>query len=97
MRSDYTLVGNGMNEGTSDNVRPSDRVVAAVAEREGVNPTDLHQPLDSVVDPEALNDIFADRLDGKRRPGGRVVFEYYGYTVTVEDEGEVTVEPASQG
>jgi hypothetical protein len=85
-----------MNEGTSDNLQPSERVVAAVAEREGVDPTDLHQPLDTVVDPEALDDLFADRLGGKCRHGGRVVFRYYGYHITVEDEGDVTLEPAPE-
>lgn len=85
-----------MTEGKMDELEPSDHVITAVAEREGVDPTELHQPLDDVIDPEALNAIFSDRMDGGRRDGGRVVFEYVGYVVTVETDGSVSLEPVQE-
>ena len=87
-----TKESNAMTVGDSNETRPSDRVVAAVAEREGTDPTELTQPLDEVIDPEALNHLFADRTSGGQRPGGRVIFWYYGYTVTVDDDGTVSLE-----
>lgn len=62
----------------------SEAVVAAVAEREGVDPVELPR-LFEAVDPDALDAIFADG-----RPG-RVSFQYAGYDVTVCGSDQVTV------
>lgn len=62
-------------------------VVTAIADQEGIDPTDLDPPLYEVVDPEALNRLFADTT-------GRVSFEYHGYLVTVDAEGSVTLTDA---
>lgn len=62
----------------------SEAVVAAVAEREGVDPVELPRLFESV-DPDALDAIFADG-----RPG-RVSFQYAGYDVTVCGTDQVTV------
>lgn len=54
----------------------TEKVITAVAEREGVDEQDLRQPLYDVVDPDALDNIF-------RNGAGRVTFEYLGYDVVV--------------
>lgn len=66
-------------------------VVEAVATREGVPVSDL-PPLAEVVDPDALDGLFAPSLGGTTRLGGRVTFEYCGYHVVVNASGDVTVE-----
>jgi hypothetical protein len=77
-----------------DESSPSELVIEAVAEREGVSPTELSRPLNEVVDPEALDALFEPQPNGRPRSDGRVEFEYYGYTVTVDVDGTVTVEDA---
>lgn len=71
-------------------------IIAAVAEREGVDPTDIEPPeyeaLYEVLDPEALDALFAPRQNGAERASGRVEFRYCGYDVTVTDGGEVSIE-----
>jgi hypothetical protein len=57
-------------------------VVTAVADAEGVDPTELTQPLYDAVDPEALDTVF-------RRSDGWITFEYYGYVITVDAGGTV--------
>lgn len=66
-------------------------VVEAVAAREGSDEDDL-PPLDDVLDADALDALFATRPGGDPRRGGRVVFTYCDYTVTVEDDARVRVE-----
>lgn len=57
-------------------------VATAVADREGVDPTELEPPLFDVVDVDALDSVFhADT--------GTVSFEYAGYQVTVDNEATV--------
>lgn len=69
----------------------SQTVVEAVAEAEGVPPVELKSPLYDVIDPDALDQVFAERLtDG--RMSGRVTFSYNGYEVTVCGDGYVSVE-----
>ena len=70
----------------------SERVIEAVAEREGVAPTELARPLSDVIDPEALDTLFEPQPDGRPRGEGRVEFEYYGYMVVVDTGGSVTLE-----
>lgn len=71
-------------------------IIAAVAEREGVDPTEVEPPeyeaLYEVLDPEALDALFAPRQNGTERAAGRVEFEYCGYDITVTDGGEVSLE-----
>ncbi|WP_436931461.1 HalOD1 output domain-containing protein [Halosimplex halobium] len=73
---------------------PSAAVVRRVADREGVDPGELATPLYSVVDPEALDALFrpgdADALAAR----GAVHFEYLGYEVRVDADGDVAVTPA---
>ena len=73
----------------SDNVSQS--VVETVAKAEGVSPTELTPPLYEVVDPDALDQLFAAASVGS---GPEVAFPYKGYEVTVDGNGVVSVESA---
>lgn len=70
-------------------------VIAAVAEREGIDPVDLEPPeydaLYEVVNPEALDSLFGTRENGRQRPTGRVEFPFCGYHVVVTSDGEIEV------
>lgn len=69
----------------------SQLVVEAVADAEGVDPLELSSPLYEVIDPDALDQVFAvTSTDGRR--DGQVTLSYNGYEVTVCGDGYVTVE-----
>lgn len=82
-------------DASSHRTVPSQAVVRAVAEREGIPPEELvppeYEPLHAVVDPDALDGLFAARPAGRERPGGSVSFSYCGYDVTVEADGTVRI------
>lgn len=69
----------------------SEKLFEAVADYEGVDPVDLTPPLYEVVDPDALDQIFATTPTTGRMEG-RVTFSYNGYEVTVCGDGDVSVE-----
>lgn len=60
-------------------------VVERVAAEEGVEPTELSEPLYSVIDTESLENLF-------RADTGSVRFRYYGYEVSVSHSGIVSLE-----
>ncbi|AGB17527.1 hypothetical protein Halru_2957 [Halovivax ruber XH-70] len=68
---------------------PSLRVVEAVAEADGVDPAMLDPPLYEVLDPEALDRLFAPTPTDPSR--GTVRFDYRGHEVTVRADGTVDV------
>lgn len=74
----------------------STRVVLAVAERRGVEPTTLPS-LHDVLDPGALDDLFDPRANGAGRNGSSydLQFSYAGCDVHVHD-GDVTVRECSR-
>ncbi|WP_306057808.1 HalOD1 output domain-containing protein [Natronococcus wangiae] len=76
------------------------KVITAVAEREGVEPTEIEPPeynaLYEVVNPEALDSLFAPRENGAHRTAGRIEFDYCGYHITVTSDGEVDVSDRDQ-
>lgn len=78
-----------------DHTRPvSQRAIEAVAAETGTSPTDL-EPLYSVVDPDALDDLFhydPSVVDGS---GGHVAFNFAGCRVQIFQDG--TVETSSRG
>lgn len=41
-------------------------------------------PINDIIDPEALCDLFATRPDGRTRVGGRISFRLDGYRVDVD-------------
>ncbi len=69
-------------------------VIAAVAEQEGVDPMDIEPPeydaLYDVINPEALDSLFAQREDGSKRADGRVEFPFCGYQIVVDSDGGVS-------
>jgi hypothetical protein len=71
--------------------RLSLHVVEAVAESEGVDPTDLSYPLDDAVDTDALDVLFRPTPSGEPR-SGTVSFEYHGYAVFVSSDGTVRLD-----
>lgn len=71
----------------------SHRVVSAVAEREGVEPAELRPPLFEVVDPDALDAMFA-RSDAENVA---VEFTYLGYEVVVSQSGGVRLSRRPDG
>ncbi len=66
------------------------QVVEKIAETEGTDPIELHPPLHSAVDVDALQHLF-DSMPEESHPG-RVSFEYQGYTVQVVADETVQVE-----
>jgi hypothetical protein len=67
-------------------------VVDSVADALGVSPLELETPLYQVIDPDALNDLFAPTPTTEREPS-RVSFTYAECEVTVQGRGEVVVQP----
>lgn len=68
----------------------TDRVISAVSEATGTAPTEL-DPLNDVIDPDALDALFATDGLGPSRPPTRVEFGYGGQTVVVTRDGSVEV------
>jgi hypothetical protein len=60
----------------------STRVLETVAEREGVETTDLPSRLYDVVDPDALDSVFTADV-------GHLTFPYCGYRITVHADGRI--------
>ena len=71
----------------------STRVLTTVADANECTPDDL-DTLYNVINPEALDELFAPRADGTTRSQGSVSFQYAGYWVTVSSDGVVELEPS---
>lgn len=69
----------------------SQLVVVEVADHLGVNPVEMEPSLFDVIEPEALDNLFAPKPDGDKRPGGKVIFPFQGYMVTVTSDGNVSL------
>jgi hypothetical protein len=80
-----------VNHHETSDIELSVTVVHTVLEATGKEPTDVN--LNSVVQPDALNRIFAPKHDGTPRDGGTLEFELAGCHVTVDGDGEVRVDP----
>ncbi|PCR90189.1 HalOD1 output domain-containing protein [Natrinema ejinorense] len=79
-------------------VPPSQAIIEAVAEREGVDVTEIeppaYDPLFTVVNPEALDELF-DTTTGTAS-NAVVELEYEGYEIVVRSHGDVDVfDPSS--
>lgn len=64
----------------------STKIIEAIADLEGVDPTELREPLYGAIDPEAL-DVLVGSGDVS------VTFTYHGYEVTVANGHEPEIEP----
>lgn len=69
--------------------KPSLRVLEEIADAEDVTPADLEPPLNDVVDPAALDQLFEPTTTDDSTRGGRVSFEYRGYDVTIASDDTV--------
>lgn len=58
-------------------------VASAVATVSSSSVTEIG-PINEIVDPEALCELFATRPDGRRRAGGRISFRLDGYRIVVD-------------
>ena len=65
-----------------------DQILTAIAESDG-RPMEELDPLYDVIDPEALETLFAPKASGSPRPVGKVSFRYMGYRVTVSSNGAI--------
>jgi hypothetical protein len=68
---------------------PLTEVVEAIAQREGIEPTELPESISAIVDPEAVETVLQSGSATMR-------FEYLGYDVTVRHSDEITVELNSE-
>ena len=68
----------------------TETIVDEVAESTNTDPLEL-DPLHNVIDVDALEDLFAPKLDEQPRSGGTIVFIYGGCTVIVRGSDQVTV------
>lgn len=68
------------------------RIVTKVAQREGVDPTDIKPTLNEVVDIEALEALSTNTESRSIDPYPLVEFLYHGYAVTVNGDGSVQVD-----
>ncbi|WP_255167998.1 HalOD1 output domain-containing protein [Natrononativus amylolyticus] len=67
----------------------SQKIVEAIAEAEETEPIELTPPLYEVIDPEALENLFANN-----QTLGKVVFNYNSCEVTVFSDGYISVKKA---
>lgn len=75
----------------------SETVVERVAEALDESPTTLDPPLNDVIDPEALDRIFATRAAGTGEAEARLTFVFAGCRVVVDGSGAVEVTPRDEG
>lgn len=76
-----------MEDGTS----LSTTIVSALAQVEGVDATELGFALHDYFDTDALDALFAPKLNGMSREGGRLTFTLPDYSVTVHSDGHVVI------
>lgn len=62
------------------------RIVREVAEKKGVDAMDLQPPLYDAINPDAMDALFGGS-------DGELTFEYCGYSVSIDSDREVSVDP----
>lgn len=87
--------GGNANDTSVEGV-PSQTVIEMVAREEGVSPEKLRPPeyesLYEVIDPEALDSLFARTAQSGERGQGSIAFTFCGYEISVDANGTVEVE-----
>lgn len=66
-------------------------VVEAVAERAGVDATDLDRPLYDVIDPDALDSLYRRWLESGSADRTSITFRYLDLDVRITGGGEVSI------
>lgn len=92
---DDQLGGYRFQHDRTNDVPLSTAIVRAIANVSNTPAEDL-DPLYDVVDPDALNGIFAPHADGRERVAGGLWFYYSGYRVIVYPDGEIKMEPLDE-
>jgi hypothetical protein len=82
----------GMEYDIGSNESVTSAVIRAVSAVEGRKPCSL-QPLADVLDPDALDELFASRPGGRSRSGGRISFIYSNCRVTIDNGEYLTLQP----
>ncbi|WP_161973232.1 HalOD1 output domain-containing protein [Halostella litorea] len=67
-------------------------VVSALSEIDDTDPREM-EPLDSYVDPDALDGLFEPRTGNPRDDSGRLELVVDDYHVTIYADGEIVVRP----
>lgn len=81
-----------MESEIGENESVSTAVLRAVSAVNGRKPGSL-QPLNDVVDPDALDALFEPRSNDVPRTGGRLSFNYSGCHITIDNGEFLTIEP----
>ena len=77
----------------SGDVPLSTTILSLVTKATGLAPEEL-APLNDIVDPDALDNLFAPRGCGTARPAGAVSFEFEDLHVSIGRDGTVNVRSA---
>lgn len=85
------MTEHGSNAGSPERREVSQAVVHAVAAAEGVSPLEVHPPLATAIDTDALDRLVANMASAPDAPDGVVRFSYNGYAVTVTEHADVSV------
>ncbi|MFC4245541.1 HalOD1 output domain-containing protein [Natribaculum luteum] len=64
-------------------------IAEKIADREGVDSTELHPPLHETIDTDALESLIESATRGRAQ--ATVTFAYHGYTIQVDSSGAVRV------
>lgn len=75
-----------------DSESVSTAVVRAVSAVTGKHPDSI-QPLDEVLDPDALDDLFTTRATGGPRIGGRLTFVFANCRITIDNGEFLAIHP----
>ena len=62
-------------------------VIEAIADAEDTEPSELTPPLFEVIDPDALDTLFA-----RNQAVGKIIFNYNSYEISVFPDGYVSIE-----
>lgn len=73
-------------------VKPSQAVVNAIADHQGLTPSEVEPKLYTVIEPDALDRLFESTPTGSDRSSGHVTFSYGDVEVSVDADGNVTIE-----
>ncbi len=73
-------------EDESPNRSLSEQIIREVAAKEGVDPIELTPPLFAVIEPDALDALYANSDD---RP--EITFTWQGYTISADSEGRIQI------
>ncbi|MFC6768002.1 HalOD1 output domain-containing protein [Natrinema soli] len=66
------------------------KIVEKIAEREEIEPEELHPPIHVAINTDALDSLY-QASDSEKNPS-KVEFVYRGYTVTIDSTGDVNIE-----